>query len=114
MEIIGQTLTLADYTTLVTEDRPVLVDFYADWCEPCVFLDEILTELELRMKDSIRILKVDFDQQPELARHFGFRSVPWLLLYNKGIEVWRMHGFMMAPELEKVIREHNPGFPAIT
>lgn len=107
MEKVAESIAVADYEQLVTGDTAVLVDFYADWCEPCVFLDEILTELELRMKGSVKILKVDIDQQPDLVRHFGFRSVPWLLLYNKGKEVWRMHGFMMVPELEKVIREHE-------
>jgi thioredoxin 1 len=106
MEKVTEALTVADLARMTSGGGPVLLDFYADWCEPCVLLDEILTELEQRMVGKIRIIKIDIDLQPALVAHFGFRSVPWLLLYNGQEEVWRMHGFMMAPELEKVVGEH--------
>jgi thioredoxin 1 len=106
MEKAAPKLKIADFESLTAGEIPVLLDFYADWCEPCVMLEEILVELESRMQLGLRIIKIDIDEQPDLASHFGFRSVPWLLLYHHGNEVWRMHGFMMASDLERVVKEH--------
>lgn len=97
-------MSVEDYSSLVNDKMPVLVDFSATWCEPCVLLDEILAEVETRMGGKVRIIKLDADEQTVLMSHFGFRSVPWLLIYKDGIEQWRMHGFMLAPELEKLLQ----------
>lgn len=106
MEKAAAQLKNIDFELLIAGETPVLLDFYADWCEPCVMLEEILSELESRMQQGLRIIKVDIDEQPDLVSRFGFRSVPWLLLYNNSQEVWRMHGFMMAPDLERIVKEH--------
>jgi thioredoxin 1 len=108
MEMISRVLGVEEYTSLVNDKKPVLVDFSATWCEPCVLLDEILTDLEKRLGSKVRIIKLDADEQTELTTHFGFRSVPWLLIYKDGVEKWRMHGFMLAPELEKLLQTFLP------
>lgn len=81
----------------------VLIDFWAPWCEPCKMLDEILEELKSRMPELL-IHKVNVDEQTELAGEHSIRSVPVLLLYKNGTEVWRMNGFKPAAELEETIR----------
>ncbi len=89
---------------LLPEDKPVFIDFYATWCEPCKYLDEILAELESRLKEKVVFLKLDVDQQAELSRHFQIRSVPTLMIYKNGMLQWRMSGFKLAHELEEDIR----------
>lgn len=107
-------LSSEDFMKLVVRKVPVLVDFYADWCEPCKFLDEILQELEIKFGDGLLILKADLDEQPELMQHFGMRSVPWLMLYVDGSLKWKMPGFMTTRELEEIIRSKNISSPEIS
>ena len=82
----------------------MLVDFWADWCEPCKMLDVILVELK-QLLPELSILKIDIDQSEELKKNYSMMSVPVLMLFNKGALLWRMNGFLMAPDLEKKIKE---------
>lgn len=81
-------------------DRPALVDFFATWCEPCTFLDEILIELEQKLGERVVIVKADVDEQQVLTDHYGVRSVPTLMIFASGEMKWRMSGFKMSAELE--------------
>jgi len=75
---------LASFDQLVLDSEvPVLVDFYADWCRPCQLLSPILTELAREVPDA-KIVKVDVDDNPELARRFGISSIPALMLFEDG------------------------------
>ncbi len=64
-------------------DKPVLVDFYAPWCGPCKMVAPILEEIAKERGD-VKIVKVDVDEEPELARIHNVMSVPTLVLYHKG------------------------------
>lgn len=88
------------FSTLLSTRDLVLVDAYATWCEPCKMLDEILVELEARMKGEIEILKFDVDEHADLASAFGIRSVPTLMVFRKGELCWCMAGFKLAHELQ--------------
>ena len=94
------------FADLINSDTPVLVDFFATWCEPCSYLDEILTELEKKMGDTIRIVKIDVDQQPDLSRAMRVMSVPTLMIYKNGEFKWRMAGFKLAHEMEEELRQY--------
>ncbi|MEP7263808.1 MAG: thioredoxin family protein [Bacteroidota bacterium] len=93
-----------DFDTVVAAHDLVLVDFWAEWCEPCKMLDVILDDLQQKLPD-LYILKVNADESDDLKSHFHMRSVPVLMLFKNAELLWRMNGFMMVTELEKKIKE---------
>ena len=63
---------------------PVLVDFWAEWCGPCKMLGPILEEISKDLKDKIQVVKVNLDENQDLAMKYSIRSIPTLLLFKKG------------------------------
>ncbi|MBO6514992.1 MAG: thioredoxin [Bacteroidia bacterium] len=76
--------TPADFNEVVSGDKPVLLDFYADWCGPCQALLPIVEELAQKHQDDFVIAKVNVDQNRELAGQFGVRSIPALFFIQDG------------------------------
>ena len=85
------------------ENGVVLVDFYADWCGPCKMISPILSELSKELEGEAAIVKVNVDEESELAQRFDVMSIPTLILFKDGTPVNRKMGFMPKPELEKLI-----------
>ena len=71
-------------TEVLKSPEPVLVDFWADWCSPCHMIAPLIDELAAEFKDRVKVGKVDVDQNPELLRRFGIRSIPSLLFFKNG------------------------------
>ena len=94
------------FKQIINQDRPVLVDFYAQWCGPCKTQAPALTKLKERVGDSAAIIKIDVDKNPKVAAQYQIRSVPTLILFKKGKVHWRQSGVYPAQELEKLIRQH--------
>lgn len=93
------------FSDLINGDRPVLVDFTAEWCGPCKMMKPVLEELHQRMGDEIRIIKVDIDQSPQASAFYSVNSVPTLILFQKGNILWRQSGVVAAPSLQKIINQ---------
>ena len=97
-------LSIEAFQQLVNDtERLVFVDFFATWCEPCKFLDEILEELAPKVASSTRFIKLDIDEHPALQKEFTIMSVPTLMIFKQGEQVWRMAGFGLAKEMEDII-----------
>jgi len=77
---------------VLTASKPVLVDFWADWCAPCHRVAPVVDELAKQYAGKVEVYKVDVDQEPELAREFGIRSIPTFLLVKEGEVVDRISG----------------------
>lgn len=83
--------------------RPVLVDFYADWCSPCRMLAPILEELSDEYAGKIDIYKINIDEERELAEIFAIRSIPTLLFITPDGKLKRTQGAMGKPQLREAI-----------
>lgn len=88
-----------------TENGVTLVDFYADWCGPCKSLAPTLDELENKMQGKINILKVNVDQNPELAQQFGVRGIPALYFFKDGEVRSQMVGLQPLGALENQAKQ---------
>lgn len=95
------------FEELITSPLPVLVDFYAEWCEPCKAMKPILEELKRMKGEQIRVAKVDIEKHKELASYYKIQSVPTLMLFHNGTLLWRHSGVMHSKELKEVIEKHT-------
>ncbi len=77
------------FQNIINSDKPVLVDFYADWCSPCKMMSPILKEVKDHFKDNIRILKVNVDRNPVIASKYRIQSIPALLIFQNGEIRWK-------------------------
>ncbi|TAE53826.1 MAG: thioredoxin [Nostocales cyanobacterium] len=80
-------------------DVPVLVDFYADWCGPCQMMGPILEQVNLQLKDRLRIVKIDTEKYTQLASKYQIAALPTLVLFKQGEPVDRIEGVLQAPQL---------------
>lgn len=88
-------VTLSNFREEVLQsDLPVLVDFWADWCAPCMMLAPIIEKISDELDGRVNVCKIDVDQAPDLAATYGVMSIPTLMIFSKGKEVERTVGYM--------------------
>ncbi len=87
------------FNDVIKSDQPVLVDFFATWCQPCKMMHPVLEEVKARLGDKIRIIKVDVDKHREVAAQYKIQSVPTLMLFRSGEILYRQSGTMSRNEL---------------
>lgn len=91
------------FQELINSDKPVLVDFFAEWCGPCKMMAPILKDVKNKLGDAVTIVKVDVDKNPDAARQFNIQGVPTLMVFQKGEVKWRQSGVVQARQLEQVL-----------
>lgn len=87
-------------------EKPVLVDFHAEWCGPCKMMSPILNEVKSSLGDKIKIIKVDIDKNPEGARQYQVQGVPTLVIFSKGQILWRQSGVVPAQQLIEILKQY--------
>jgi thioredoxin 1 len=97
-------MNIKAFESLIQTRDVLLIDFYADWCEPCNLLAEILEEVQIKMGEKIFIQKINVDISKEVSEYYHVKSVPVLMLFKNGELLWRMNGFLMSNELIKKIK----------
>jgi thioredoxin 1 len=89
---------------VLKSDIPVLVDFWAEWCGPCRMVSPILEKLGEAMSNEIKIVKLNVDENQEIALNYGIRSIPSLLIFREGKEIARTVGAATGQTYEKFVK----------
>jgi len=95
------------FSEIIKQEKPTLVDFYADWCGPCKMMKPILEDVKSRMGENVTILKIDVDRTPQVMNTYNIQGVPTLILFKNGNIKWRQAGVVLANDLEKIINQYT-------
>jgi thioredoxin 1 len=99
-------MSQTSFSDLIQSEKPTFVDFSAEWCGPCKMMAPVLEELKSKVGDKAKVLKVDIDRNPAAAAAYHVNSVPTLVIFKKGQEVWRQSGVVPSAYLKRVIEQH--------
>ncbi len=95
-----------NFEALISDSRPVIVDFHALWCGPCKVQSPILKEIATELGDNVRVIKIDVDQNNALSAQYQIQSVPTLIVFKNGKPVWRQSGVVTKAVLLNILNQY--------
>ncbi|NOX45476.1 MAG: thioredoxin [Chlorobi bacterium] len=95
---------MSKFNTIINGDKPVLIDFSAEWCQPCKMMGPILKQVASEMGDKVRILKVDVDRNQAIAQKWAISGVPTLMVFKNGKQLFRQSGVIQAGQIVQLLR----------
>jgi thioredoxin 1 len=95
------------FNELINSGKPVLVDFYADWCGPCKAMEPVVKDVAKAMNGKARVIKVDIDKSEPAARAYDVGAVPTFILFKNGNIVWRHPGMIDKTNLLSVLAKYT-------
>lgn len=93
------------FNEMIQSEKPVLVDFFAEWCGPCKMMSPILKEVKDSLGDEVTIIKVDVDKNPQAAAAYQVQGVPTLIVFKKGEAIWRQSGVVPKAGLVNILQK---------
>lgn len=96
---------MSNFHELINQNKPTLVDFYAEWCGPCKMMPPILKQVKNKQANNLHILKVDVDKNQKAANKYGIRSIPTVILFKNGKIAWRKTGVPTVNEINSAIQK---------
>jgi len=109
LAVIGDVTDQDFEERVLKSEEPVLVDFWAEWCVPCHMVSPVVEEIGQEKGESLRVAKLNIDENPEVTRRYGVMSIPTLMLFKDGEEKARVVG---ARGKEALLREIDPHLAA--
>lgn len=97
---------MSKFSELIHQDKPVLVDFFADWCGPCKMMGPILKEVKDSLGDTVSIIKINVDTNQELSAKYQVKGVPTFILFKNGKQTWRQSGVLQKNDLISLLKSH--------
>lgn len=91
------------FDSIINDSRLVIVDFHALWCSPCKMQSPILKEVAAELGERVRIIKIDVDDNNQIASRYSVQSVPTIIVFKNGKQVWRQSGVVSKSQLKSVL-----------
>ncbi|MEL6717537.1 MAG: thioredoxin [Bacteroidota bacterium] len=93
----------SNFHSIIKGEKPVLIDFYADWCGPCKSYSPIIQQLKQEVGDSVKVVKIDVDKNQQLAGNLKVRSIPTTMIFQNGELKWQAVGAQSLPVLKQAL-----------
>ena len=97
---------MSEFNEIINSSKPTLVDFYADWCGPCKLMSPIIEQTKNSLGDDATVLKINVDNNQEVARKYQIRSIPTILIFKEGKVVWRQSGVTQKEMLVESVKSY--------
>jgi thioredoxin 1 len=95
-----------NFESHIQGEKPVVVDFFAEWCEPCKLMTPVLHTVKDAVGDRATILKMDIDKNPQYSQLYKIQAVPTLIVFKNGSIVWRKSGVVPANEILHLLNNY--------
>jgi len=95
-----------NFNSIISDTKPVIIDFHAEWCGPCRVQSPILKDLSKDMGDRIRVIKIDVDKNQDIAQQYHIQGVPTLMIFRNGEVKYKQSGVHSRQQLMNILSPH--------
>lgn len=95
------------FKDIISGDKPVLVDFHAEWCGPCKAMNPVIAAIGTEVQGKARVLKLDIDRNQAVSNQFQVQAVPTLMIFKNGSVIWRHSGMMDKQQLKQRLLSYS-------